>query len=66
MKVYLLKDSDFEALTAAIDRDPRWGENGGSSQILNPEEREAHQEAHRFFNYQIRRWIDAMKRGDRG
>jgi hypothetical protein len=66
MRVYIIKDSDFDDLTAAIDRDPQWGERGGSSQILNPEEREAHERAHRFFNYQIRVWIDAMKRGDRG
>lgn len=64
MKVYIIKDSDFAALTAAIDRDPRWGENGGSSQIMNPEERTAHTEAHGFFNYQVRTWIEKMKRGD--
>lgn len=64
MKVYLLHDSDFQALTAAIDRDPHWGTEGGSSQPLNPEEREAHERAHHFFNYQVRTWIEKMKRGD--
>ena len=66
MKVYILKDSDFAALTAAIDRDPLWGEHGGTSRPMNPEEREAHTQAHGFFNYQVRRWISDMKKGDSG
>lgn len=66
MKVYVIQDSDFEALTTALDRDPKHGPTGGSSTVLTPEEQRAHDEAHRFFNYQVRTWIERMKRGDRG
>jgi hypothetical protein len=61
MKVYLLKDSDFAALIAAIDRDPSHGVRGGSSAVLTEGQRRAHEEAHRFFNYQVRTWIDSVK-----
>lgn len=62
MKVYLLKESDFDALLVAIDRDPIHGLNGGSSDALGEKEREAHKKAHRFYNYQIRCWIDNVKK----
>jgi hypothetical protein len=58
-----LTDEDFSSLSLAIDRDPRWGSQGGSSAVPSPAEREAHETAHRFFNYQIRTWIDRMQRG---
>lgn len=61
MKAYILTEKDFEALLAALDRDPKWGSCGGSSAVLSAAEREAHDEAHAFFNYQIRRWIDGVK-----
>ena len=57
MRVYLVTDADLEALFAAIDRDPRWGAQGGSSQCLSEAERDAHAEAHRFYNYQLRTWV---------
>lgn len=60
MRVYLLTDEDIEALTAAIDRDPMWGTQGGSSCVMTEKAREAHEEAHRFFNYQVRAWIDRV------
>lgn len=62
MKCYLLKDEDFEELFSAIDRDPRWGTKGGSSDVMSKEEQEAHEKAHRFYNYQLRTWADKMKR----
>lgn len=62
MKVYLLKDEDFEELLTAIDRDPSRGTSGGSSQVLTQQQRDAHTEAHRFFNYHIRVWMDKQKR----
>lgn len=62
MKVYLLKEEDFEALLTALDRDPRWGEKGGTSQNQSPEQSSATAEAHRFYNYHIRTWIDRVKR----
>ncbi len=61
MKAYILSDDDFEKLTAAIDRDPKHGYDGGSSVILNKEEQLAFDAAQRFFNYQIRKWIDKVK-----
>ena len=56
MKVYIMR------LCSAIDRDPKYGVNGGSSQVLSKQEQEAHIEAHRFFNYQIRTWIESIQR----
>lgn len=64
MKVYILKDSDFEHLLTSIDRDPRHGERGGSSQVLSTVEEGAHDDAHRFYNYQVRTWINLVQRGD--
>jgi len=61
MKVYILKDSDFQKLLDNIDRDPSHGRDGGSSQVLDKQERQAYNEAHRFYNYHIRTWIEALK-----
>ena len=61
MKVYLLKDSDFQKLLDNIDRDPEYGLTGGSGQVLTEVEKLAHHTAHRFFNYHVRCWIDEVK-----
>jgi len=61
MKVYILSDSDSELLLANIDRDPQWGTQGGSSGVLSKVEQAAHDSAHRFFNYQIRTWMNKVK-----
>lgn len=61
MKCYLLKDEDFESLCAAIDRDPEHGVRGGSSSVLSIQERMAYSEAHRFYNFLVREWIDKQK-----
>lgn len=61
MKVYLLKDSDFQRLLDNIDRNPEYGYKGGSSQVLNERERQVYKESHGFYNYQVRNWIDSMK-----
>lgn len=60
-KVYLLTEDDFKELLLRIDRDPRRGQNGGSSVMLNETEREAYGEAVRFYNYQVRMWLDKVK-----
>lgn len=61
MKVYILKDSDFQRLLDNVDRNPEHGMEGGSSQVFDERERQAYKEAHRFYNYQIRNWIDSVK-----
>jgi hypothetical protein len=61
VKVYILKDEDFEKLILEISRDPRHGTSGGSSDVLNAEEQRAFDKAHRFYNYVIRRWLDEVK-----
>ena len=60
MKVYQLTDKDFEALLTAIDRDPKHGFSGGGSMVLPADEMKAYQEAHRFYNYQIRKWLEGV------
>ena len=62
MRAFILKVEDFEELLSAIDRDPQYGYNGGSSIILNSEENEAFRKAHRFFNYQVRSWIEKVQK----
>ena len=62
MKVYILKDSDLEHLLTEISRDPRWGESGGSARILSVDEEKLFKEAHMFYNYIVRRWIEEIKK----
>ena len=57
MRVYIVTDKDLDRLLAEIDRDPAYGVSGGSSTDVTKEQLEAHREAHRFFNYVIRRWV---------
>jgi hypothetical protein len=59
--VYILTEADFDYLTTLLDRDPRHGDRGGSSTAPNKQEAQAYEEAHRFYNYQVRRWIGEMK-----
>ena len=61
MRVFLLKDEDFENLLANLDRDARYGRAGGSSQVFSEKEAEALKKAHSFYNYQVRTWIDSVK-----
>ncbi len=61
MKVYILKEEDFENLLLKIDRDARHGHDGGSSQCFTEEESRAQKVAHKFYNYQIRTWISKVK-----
>lgn len=64
MKVFLLKEEDFERLFLMIDRDPKHGTQGGSSQasVRDPAKAEAYDEAHRFYNYQVRTWVEQVKK----
>jgi hypothetical protein len=61
-KVYILKDQDFDALLLRLDRAPERGSQGGSSRTLTIEEKQAFEDAHRFYNYQIRTWIEEVQR----
>jgi len=63
VKVYMLTEKDFEDLLMAIDRDPMWGSQGGSSQaqVRDKAQNQAHEDAHRFYNFQLRRWITQVK-----
>ena len=62
MKAYILTEEDFSNLLEKIDRDPNHGDNGGSSRVFTEDERRAHEEAHRRFNYWGRIWIDKVKK----
>ena len=61
-KVYLLTDNDIEELLLMIDRNPKHGYHGGSSQVFTEVEERAQEEAHKFYNYQVRNWIDKIKK----
>lgn len=54
MKVYLLKDEDFEKLIDKLERDPN--RNRGHSE----EEKRNLEEAFRYYNFHFRRWIDEV------
>jgi hypothetical protein len=60
MKAYILTQDDIDLLTIMVDRNPRHGPTGGSSQVLSKEENAAHEEAHSFYNYQVRTWIQKV------
>ena len=53
-KVYLLKYEDFDRLIAAIEKQPTHG------MILTPEEQSIYDKVFRFYNYQVRNWIDEV------
>ena len=52
MKVYLLKDTDFERLIDAIQIDPEIS----GARILAQGDKIIYKDAYRFFNYQIRKF----------
>lgn len=63
MKAYILTDADFAKLLLMIDRDPIHGLEGGSSNssVRDREQSDAFKDAHRFYNYHIRGWINEVK-----
>lgn len=63
-KVYMLTEQDFEKLLLKLDRDPKHGYEGGSSQasVRDREKEQVYDEVHRFYNYQIRTWIDEVQK----
>jgi hypothetical protein len=62
VRAYILTEADLLRLTTMIDRDPRYGAVGGSGDVLSDIEQRAHDKAHRFYNYQVRVWIDEVKK----
>lgn len=66
MKVYIITDDDISRLILAIDRNPQHGQNGGSNRGTPTQEQlKAEEEAHNFFNLQVRRWIKEVSDGER-
>ncbi len=61
MRVYILKDEDFERLKTELSRDPQHGLMGGGSAVLSDVERKAFEEAHNFYWYHVLRWMDTVK-----
>jgi hypothetical protein len=55
VKVYMLKDEDFERLIAELEKDPV------HSRVLQEKDRQVFEEAFRFFNYHVRIWISKVK-----
>ena len=56
-KVYLITDADIEELINSLEIDPekksRWAKDEEGRRIFK--------EAHRFYNYIVRRWIDKIQ-----
>ena len=55
MKAYILKEEDFDRLFLMVNEDPAIGS------ALPPKEKDAHDAAHRFFNFRVRRWADSVR-----
>lgn len=62
MKAFIITQADIDLLLTKIDRDPRHGADGGSSQTVDKEEQRAFNEAHRFYNYQVRTWVNSISK----
>lgn len=62
MKAYILTETDFQKLCLILDTNPEYGYDGGSSQILTPEERAAFKAAHSFYRYKLHGWINEVKK----
>ena len=64
MKAYILTEKDFEELLLRIDRDPKHGSKGGSScaSVRDSATERIYDEVHRFYNYQLRTWIDSVQK----
>lgn len=64
MKIYQLTQADLDRLLTMVDRDPLHGRDGGSSDasVRDPIQNRAHHDAHRFYNYQVRKWIDEVSK----
>ena len=64
MKAYILSDDDIEKLLLMIDRDPKHGNAGGCSRpdVRDEEHDRVYDEVHRFYNFQVRRWLDGIKK----
>jgi len=63
-KQFVLTQADIDRLTLMLDRNPAHGTQGGSSTSVMEDQasRRIYDEAHRFYNYQIRTWIDQVTR----
>ena len=64
MKVYMLTEADFEKLLLRIDRDPKHGREGGSSQasVRDKDKEPIYDEVHRFYNYHVRTWMSEVQK----
>ena len=61
MKQYVITDADIERLHQSLARDPARGREGyGMQEKLTEQERSIHERAHRFYNYQICRWVNEV------
>jgi hypothetical protein len=64
MKVYLIKESDIDNLLLKLNSDPKYGINGGSidSTVRDNMIDITYEKVRRFYNYQVRNWIDSIKK----
>lgn len=59
VKAIILTQEDVARLLTYVDRDPKHGRDGGSSQsdVRDPDKARVYDEVHRFYNYQVRKWL---------
>lgn len=57
MKVYILKDEDFDKLFSKLSID-----NFKERRSISKNEERIYDEAYRFYNYVLRRWMDEVNK----
>lgn len=62
MKAFIITQADLDRLKLHVDRDPKHGMDGGSSQasVRDKDKEPIYDEVHRFYNYQVHKWINSV------
>lgn len=60
----MITQADMDRLKLMVDRNPQHGAEGGSSTGAQDDDlsRRAHDQAHRFYNYQVHKWLDEVSK----
>lgn len=64
MTKFEITQGDIDRLKAYVDRDPQHGYEGGSSDasVNDDHNRRIYGAAHKFYNYQIHKWLSEVTR----
>jgi len=57
-KIFLITQKDLDRLFLLVDQNPE--QYGGGSNHMSDEQRNIYRDAHRFYNYNVRKWVDEI------